>query len=332
MPIFPKTSSAVSAPASSTYGLLNSSGGPSNYASSVLNTNYLPANYGTGYSLPASFNYTAPALSTLLPSSSVSNYTTMPSLTNRFNTANSASSLLSNPPAVKATSGGGNFLSNLSQTFQNKDVQGLLKMGAGFLIPTPKVEGAIPTSEDLLTKYKGMEISPEGTASKAKMLEYINNPAAIGGTATTEYVKNLNAQFDATDAQELAQFKSDWIARGYNPTGSDYTNAMNNLTEKQAIRRNTATSAAQVNLLNTQIQSQLQMIATAYGIDQQMLTELMNLDITEAAMKYGLSVEKVNQFRQAIYDMALSGVYNQSNPTGAVSTATNAVQNILGGQ
>lgn len=293
---------------------LYSSGIPAstNYANYAAPANYYqsPAATGGAYSILGASNpaYQAPA--------------------NYFRTASTGLPTVGQSTTPSLLSRIGKEVGNIGKSAAGGlDVNALLKMGAGFSIPNPKMEGALPTSEDLLAKYKGMEISPEGTASKAKMLEYINNPSAIGGTATTDYVKALNAQFDATDAKELANFDAAWQAQGYSTTGSDYFKARSDLQNQQGIRRNTATSAAQVNLLQSQIQAQLTMIASAYGIDQQMLTELMNLDLTEAAMKYGISVEKVTQFRKAVYDLALADAYNKQG-----NTTASAVQNLIGGQ
>jgi hypothetical protein len=318
------------------YSLLNASGGPSNYASNYMNTTYLPANYGSGATVPSSFTYTpTPVNYNAFTPSYTSTPTTSTSSFNLLNPSGGPSSYVSNylnplstaTPQIKATSGSGSFLSGLGKNLAGGiDLSSLTKMGLGFLIPQPK--STIPSGQELLAKYQGVSTSPEGAAAKAKMGEYITNPENIGGQATTNYVNALNADFDAQDVAELAQFKSDWIARGYNTTGSDYNKAMNDLTAKQAIRRNTATSGARVNLLNTQIQAQLQMIAAAYGVDQQLLQELMTLDVEIAAQKYGLAVETINQFRKAIYDMALTGEYNkqQGTTTGAIQQLTAAIQ------
>lgn len=184
-------------------------------------------------------------------------------------------------------------------------------MGAGYLMPQPKSE--IPTSDELLAKYQGKSTSPEGSAARSKVLEYINNPEAIGSAATTDYISALNADADAQDAAEMAQFDSAWVGQGYSTTGSDYFKAKQDLMNKQTIRRNTQVGAVRQNVWSTQVQAQLQMISEAYGVDQALLQELMTLDVYTAAQKYGMSVETVNQFRKAIYDMA-SGI-NQKNPT-----------------
>lgn len=280
------------------------------------------------------------------PSYTPSTYTPMSNLSTRFNSLNNLSGVLGGATAAPAAtqSWGGKLLSTIGKIGQSTFGGGTggtagtqenqapwwvkpAMMAAGYMMPQP--ESNIPSGQELLAKYKDTSTSTEGAAAKAKMLEFINNPEAIGGQATQNYVNALNTDFDAQDAQELAQFKSDWTARGYNTYGSDYNTAMNNLTAKQAIRRNTATSAARANLMNTQVNAQLEMIAKAYGVDQQLLQDLMTLDVQIAAQKYGLDVETVNQFRKAIYDMAL-GV-NTPSAQSLVQQGVSGAQSLIGG-
>ena len=179
-----------------------------------------------------------------------------------------------------------------------------LMMGAGSLIPNPEYN--MPSSSDIATKMQDMgATTAEGAAARQKMLDYINNPQNIGGQATTNYLTSINAYYDDLEKRELAAKQSQWEALGYNSYSSDYQKLRDDFQLQQSLRRSNAVSAAQLQLEQTQIQAQLNMIATAYGIDVTTLQELMNLDLTNAATKYGMSVEQVNQFRQAIYDMAL---------------------------
>ena len=224
-------------------------------------------------------------------------------------------------------SGANDLLGNLWKTVTSKEARPALLSAAGYLLPQPKSN--IPSGQDLLAKYQNTSISPEGTASRAKLLEYINNPENIGSQATTDYIAALNADYDQRDKDEMAQFDSSWRAQGYNTTGSDYFKAKQDLMNKQALRRNTALGSVRQNVWQTQIVAQLQMISQAYGIDQQILTDLMTLDIQEASVKYGLDVEKVNQFRQAIYNMALMSEY--TNQPNTAAEAMKALQPILGG-
>ena len=192
--------------------------------------------------------------------------------------------------------------------------------GAGFLMPQPKSE--IPTSDELLAKYQGKNTSAEGKAAQAKLLEFINNPEAIGSAATTDYISALNADADAQDAAEMAQFDSAWVGQGYSTTGSDYFKAKQDLMNKQTIRRNTNIGGVRQNVWSTQVDAQLKMIAAAYGVDQELLQALMTLDVNVAAQKFGMSVQTVENFRKAIYDMA-SGI-NQQNPTEELLKALKA--------
>ena len=190
-------------------------------------------------------------------------------------------------------------------------------MGAGYLIPQP--ESTIPSGQELLSQYQGVSTSPEGAAAKAQLLDYINNPQNVGGQATTDYIASINADWDQQEAKALSEFDASWNARGYNAYGSDYEKAKGELQTKLTTARNLQVNQARTQLVNQQIDAQLKMIAAAYGVDQALLQELMTLDVQVAAQKYGLSVESVNQFRKAIYDMAL-GV-NQPNVADQLTTA-----------
>jgi hypothetical protein len=77
-----------------------------------------------------------------------------------------------------------------------------------------------------------------------------------------------------------------------------------------------------------QVNAQLQLISQAYGIDQTMLQDLINLDIYSASAKYGIEVGKVEQFRKAIYDMALMTAYKQNqNENNMYNNAINQATN-----
>jgi len=183
---------------------------------------------------------------------------------------------------------------------EGKGLQKLLGILSPFitsLIKTPK--DTTKTSEDLKAMLNE-SATAEGAAARAKMLEYINNPEKIGGTATTDYVAALNTDHDAQDAAELSQFKSDWVARGYSTTGSDYNKAMNDLTNKQNIRRNTEVSAARAALYQTQLNAQLNMISQQYGIELGLLEDMMNMDIYSASVKYGIKAQEISDFKDAI--------------------------------
>jgi hypothetical protein len=334
----------------STYGLLNSSGGVNDYVNSAINTNYGSSNInpsfnaGSSYmptstssyygSTSPSFNYTQSSgyqspssyqlptsLTTFLPS----NYKSVGSLTDKFNTVNSTNSLLGTTPSVTATSttpktsvfdSVKNGANNLLNTFTNANkstnadnnnsnmLSNLLKSFAPMLtslISNPKDTSA--TSADARTILEGKSATVEGAAARAKMLEYINNPEKIGGTATTDYVKALNADHDYSDAQTLAKFDSDWQAAGYSNTGSDYFKAKSDLQTKLNNARNTEVGAAQAALYQTQLTAQLNMISQQYGIEMQLLQDLMDLDVQTAARKYEMSVKEVDDFRKAVQAM-----------------------------
>jgi predicted XRE-type DNA-binding protein len=228
--------------------------------------------------------------------------------------------------AGKGGYAGGNLLPGSQQGTQQGGANNLLSyllMGAGGLMPNPSPKG-LPTSQDVIANYQNIkgQTSPEGQAAQAKIMQYINAPESIGGAATTNYISALNNDLATRESNELSTFRADWEARGYNPYGSDYTSALQDLQDKQANRRDLLITQVRQQLLQQQINAQLQMISTAYGVDQQMLSDLLNLDVQEAAIKYGMDVERVNQFRQAIYNIALTNVYGNMQKQGNQQLAT----------
>lgn len=297
---------------------------PTNYASYAAPANYY--NSAAAQLLPTS-NYASNAMNT---ARSMGNY----GIGTGTATGAARASARAYTPAIRGAPMGGTIWSRATGGAR-ETLQGMFggakegeapwwvkpaMMGAGYLMPQPKSE--IPTSDELLAKYKGKNTSAEGKAAQGKLLEFINNPEAIGSAATTDYISALNADADAQDAAEMAQFDSAWVGQGYSTTGSDYFKAKQDLMNKQTIRRNTQVGAVRQNVWSTQVDAQLKMIAAAYGVDQELLQALMTLDVNVAAQKFGMSVETVENFRKAIYAMA-SGI-NQKNPTEELLKALKA--------
>jgi hypothetical protein len=329
----------------STYGLLNSSGGANDYANNIINTNYGSSNITPSFTSDTSYTPTSYYGSTM-PSFSSSNNTYTPytytpttstyqpldSLSNKFNTENRISSLLNTPKIsttpTSVTNGASGFLSNTWKNTNNL-LNGLSGKGTGpnsgqgqnwlpgiaslatMLIPQPKAD--VKTSADLKNMLNTQSATAEGAATRAKMLEYINNPEKMGGQATTDYITALNTDHDAQDAAELAQFKSDWVARGYSTTSSDYSKAMNDLTTKQNTRRNTEVGAARAALYNTQLTAQLNLISQQYGIEMGLLEDMMNMDIYSASVKYGIKAQEITDFKNAINALITGNIPGTQN-------------------
>ena len=240
-----------------------------------------------GKSIPMSAKPTAVSGESMLQSfnPSLSRYTTKSTTSNAPSLLNRIGGYLKDPKTLDTLGG-------LAKQFAPM-LSGLIK--------NPKDTSM--TSADARTMLEGKSATAEGAAARAKMLEYINNPEKIGGVATENYVKALNADHDYSDAATLAKFDSDWVAQGYNTTGSDYFRAKADLQTKLNNARNTEIGAAQAALYQTQLTAQLNMISQQYGIEMQLLVDLVNMDIQSAADKYGMKIKEVDDFRKAIQSM-----------------------------
>lgn len=195
---------------------------------------------------------------------------------------------------------GGNFLGSLASILGTQ------------LIPSPKVPDYSQIYKDAYAKNRdaGMfgPVTEEGRAAATKMLEYINDPTAVGGPATDEYFNALNQQGQwalDTAFRDVDQRHNQMGTFG----GSDWQRDRNQAMQYVTNNTNLIKGQVQQQVFNRQLATHVESMANAYNMDKNVVAQiagLTDLSVGRAAEQYGLSVKEVSEFRQALQALAAS--------------------------
>lgn len=183
-------------------------------------------------------------------------------------------------------------------------------MGAGALLPQPEYEGV--SKEEMLATLN-QPATEAGRVASSKLIEGMQNPERIGAGATDELFSAMDAQWQDNYNYTMSEYASQLQKAGVNPYGSDYQKAMADKGNQLTLAHDVEKNQIRYDVWNKQVSAQIQYIASAYGVDAEILQDLVNMDVTQASIKYGVDVEKINQLREAIYNMALMSFYGNEN-------------------
>ena len=234
-----------------------------------------------------------------------------------------ANGMLGGGGGATATAGAGGLAQNAGQQNIWKQLApSAALMLAGNMIPAPKydVPNAADVYTDLINSGRIPQTSgPLGDAAQAATLKNIQSPDTILTDQMEPYKAAINADLDSREQEELAFIRTVHSQNGTSG-GSDEMRDIQKVQEKYRNYKSEQLGAIEQNLYNQKVTIYLDSIAKAYGMDQANLATLAgltNTSISEAAIKYGIKAQEVKDFRDAIYQLAVSAAPGANQATAA---------------
>lgn len=195
-------------------------------------------------------------------------------------------------------------------------------MLAGQAIQQPSYN--VPSAADMYTQMINSGAIPQysgplGQAAQAATLKNINSPDTILETQIQPYKDAITADLNRREKEEIAFIRTVHSQNGTSG-GSDEVRDIEKIQEKYRDYEIQQLGAIDQNLYNQKVTIYLDSISQAYGMDQanlQTIAGLTGASIQEAAIKYGLKAQQVQDFRNAINQLAISAAPGANQTTAA---------------